>query len=483
MKRTPLPSRAGEQYKFATVNCETTPCSVLGPRQVVRPLVPRAFHRRRTQLFLLVVLLSLGSLRPAAAAEPNRVLELDGNGSYVELPPDIFRDLKAATVEAWVKWDQFQNYSRVFEFGASWQSMSLFNQGTSADLRFNLYPKRAKDDPSQLFTARANGILQSNQWVHIAALAGPGGMKLFLNGEVVAMHTNEACLAAIKAAQVNLIGRGLSQNASDRDFRGQIDEFRVWNTRRTPEQIRANMHRRLTGREEGLVGLWNFDVAQATDLSSGAHHGKLVGNARIVTPDFPAGLQLIAAELTAPATSAAPVGAATVPAPTPAPDHNLLYLWIAAALTLIVALLAWLGLTLKRNHRSNLPVPLVPSIPAGDKPAKLETAASPDVKERALAELTEFAKQSLVQGLYSQRNALLETQQKAQRELAELEARLLAMKIPDRILAYEKRILELERELESRTGELRELTNATLSLLRRKVEEERELDRATRRFN
>lgn len=464
------------------MNCETTPRSIIGQFQVVCQLVTRASHRRFFPFLRLAVLLSVGWLTPASAAEPNRVLELDGNGSYVELPPDIFRDLNAATVEAWVKWDRFQNYSRVFEFGASWQSMSLFNQGTSADLRFNLYPKRAKDDPSQLFNARANGILQSNQWVHLAAVSGPGGMKLYLNGEVVAMHTNEACLAAIKPAQVNLIGRGLSQNASDRDFRGQIDEFRVWNGRRTPEQIRANMHRRLTGREEGLVGLWNFDDAQATDLSSRAHHGKLVGNARVVTPDFPAGLQLIAAELTPPAAAAAAPGA-TLPVPAPAPDQNLLYVWIAAALTLIVALLAWLGLTLKRNHRSNLPVQLIPSIPAGDKPAKLETAASPDVKERALAELTEFAKQSLVQGLYSQRNALLETQQKAQRELAELEARLLAMKIPDRILAYEKGILELERELESRAGELRELTNATLSLLRRKVEEERELDRATRRFN
>jgi hypothetical protein len=35
-------------------------------------------------------------------AAENRVLELDGNGSYVELPPNIFKDLEAAaeTLEA-----------------------------------------------------------------------------------------------------------------------------------------------------------------------------------------------------------------------------------------------------------------------------------------------------------------------------------------------------------------------------------------------
>jgi hypothetical protein len=417
----------------------------------------------------------------------NRVLELDGNGSYVELPANIFRELKEVTVEVWAKWDRFYNYSRVFEFGAGWHSMSVFNHYTGPDLRFNLYPRYAKDNPALIFNARANGILRSNEWIHIAVVAGPGGMKLFANGEVVAMHTNEACLADIKSEQLNLLGRGLARNPDDKDFRGQMDEVRVWNYRRTPEQIRENMNRRLSGREDGLVGLWNFDDGLAMDGSSRANHGKLVGKARVVTPAFPAALQLIAAELVA--SSAPSVVETTTPvAPpvVPAANRDVLYWWIAGALTLIAVLLAWVALMLKRGHAQSpqlaVAVQSLPPPVAPPSAAPVEVAA-PDMKERALAELTEFAKQSLVQGLYSQRNALLETQQKAQRELVELEARLIALKLPDRILAYEKRIIELERELESRSGELRELTHATLSLLRRKVDEERQLERATRRFN
>ena len=34
----------------------------------------------------------------------NRVLELDGNGSYIQLPSNIFNDLTNATIEGWVKW-------------------------------------------------------------------------------------------------------------------------------------------------------------------------------------------------------------------------------------------------------------------------------------------------------------------------------------------------------------------------------------------
>jgi hypothetical protein len=303
-------------------------------------------------------------------------------------------------------------------------------------------------------------------------------MKLYANGEVVATHTNAACLANIKATQQNLLGRGLARSAHDRDFRGQMDEVRVWNYRRSGEQIREAMSRRLSGREEGLMGLWNFDDGLASDASRRANHGKLVGSARVVTPSLPAALQLIAAELVAAAKAQSEPTAGVLPPP----NRDVLYWWIAGALTLIAGLLVWVALMLKRGTRSSASL-TAPNPGALVKVGAGGEAVTTDVKERALVELTEFAKQSLVQGLYSQRAALLETQQQAQRELAELEARLMALKLPDRILAYEKRIIELERELESRTGELRELTNATLALLRRKVDEERELERTTGRFN
>jgi len=105
------------------------------------------------------------------------------------------------------------------------------------------------------------------------------------------------------------------------------------------------------------------------------------------------------------------------------------------------------------------------------------------MKQRALEELADFAKQSLVQGLYSQRAALLEAHQKAQQELAEIEARVVALHLPERIQAYEKRIAELEKELETRGDELRELTHATLQVLRQRLEEEKQAARLSGRLN
>jgi len=102
-----------------------------------------------------------------------------------------------------------------------------------------------------------------------------------------------------------------------------------------------------------------------------------------------------------------------------------------------------------------------------------------------MPELAEFAKQSLLQGLYAQRQALLETQQEAQRALLELEARLASwqLSLPERVQVYEKWIGELEREVRTQGEEMRELTRATLALVRKKLEAEREHERITRRFN
>jgi len=107
------------------------------------------------------------------------------------------------------------------------------------------------------------------------------------------------------------------------------------------------------------------------------------------------------------------------------------------------------------------------------------------LREKIMPELTEFAKQGLVQGLYAQRNALIERQLKAQEAVAEMERRLAALQVPlqERIRAYEKRVVELEKEVESQGEELRELTRATLQLVRRKLEDERGLARARSPLN
>ena len=171
--------------------------------------------------------------------------------------------------------------------------------------------------------------------------------------------------------------------------------------------------------------------------------------------------------------------------------------WIAGSLLVIITLLACLVLLFWRKNPASMAMVKAPG-EAGSEPSSAEewrqraiTAEAMAgkqgemLREKIMPELTEFAKQSLVQGLYTQRNSLLETQQKAQLALADLESRLAFLQLPlqERIRAYEKRIAELEKEVETQGEEMRELTRATLMLVRRKLEDERATERTQGRFN
>ena len=98
-------------------------------------------------------------LPSAAEFKPlDMVLELDGTNSFVELPPNIFNDLTEATVEGWVKWDDFGAFSRFFDFGEEWRSMNVTHVETTPTLGFHI--TRAPNSQERIEVA---GILQTNQ--------------------------------------------------------------------------------------------------------------------------------------------------------------------------------------------------------------------------------------------------------------------------------------------------------------------------------
>jgi hypothetical protein len=212
-------------------------------------------------------------------------------------------------------------------------------------------------------------------------------------------------------------------------------------------------------------------------------------------------IQFDAKPAAAPAAASASTVTNTVATPGAAPQAEganwyVIGWCIAGALILIAILLAWLVVMLRRSGLG-VPKALIAASPpvalqvgAGAQPQLLtaETLADPQtraLREKMASELTEFAKQSLVQGLYSQRSKLIEAQQKAQQELAELEARLASLHLPvqERIRAYELRIAELEKQLETRDDEMREMIRATLLLIRERLEQEKAGGYDIPRFN
>src|SRR5437868_764552 len=103
-----------------------------------------------------------------SATGQNRVLELDGTGGYVELPANIFNDLTDATVEAWVRWDDFSGeFKRIFNYGDALQDFTIGTERDSQTLWFVV-----ADPQRQLHTISVPNFLRVRQWCHVAAVSG-----------------------------------------------------------------------------------------------------------------------------------------------------------------------------------------------------------------------------------------------------------------------------------------------------------------------
>jgi signal transduction histidine kinase/ligand-binding sensor domain-containing protein len=228
--------------------------------------------------------------QPAVA---NRVLELDGNDSYVELPSGLFKDVTEATIEGWVKWQSLGNFSRFFEFGGhvgdACDSIALGEAGVSDGLRFiqHLEPALIGQEPARSGKiVQVPNLLRTNQWCHLALVATRKGMFLYFNGHSVAYDGYRVDFNRVNQIPQHRLGK--SAFAGDKDFAGQMSQVRIWRMVRSAEQIRADMFQRLSGREEGLVACWNFDEADARDLTTNLFHGRFFGGAKCVTSTAPA---------------------------------------------------------------------------------------------------------------------------------------------------------------------------------------------------
>ncbi|HRI15454.1 MAG TPA: ATP-binding protein [Verrucomicrobiota bacterium] len=235
-------------------------------------------------VFLLAVLSFLATLH--AAERPNRVLDLNGDG-YVELPPDLYTN-QVVTIEGWVKWRDFLS-SRVFHFlrvptplslevSASWKGDRIWFK----DFRTGL------DGRSQ----SGRNALRLDAWHHVAFIVDKSSTRLLVDGEPVSLSlTGDAFEDEQNPKPANLIGQesgdSPGNNRIDLPFDGQVDEVRIWNRRRSDEEIRTAMHRRLTGTESDLLALWNFDDGTARDSSTNNLNGWMTKKATTIETPGP----------------------------------------------------------------------------------------------------------------------------------------------------------------------------------------------------
>jgi hypothetical protein len=128
----------------------------------------------------------------------------------------------------------------------------IFSQGGQYELGFN-------GNGQVYFTYNDSTVTgpyvnPDHGWIHLTGIHSKDSLSLMINDSVIA-RISDPFSAPSHVSHTVYIGR----NAAGNNYKGYIDEMRVWNVAETPQQIAQNYTRLLTGGETGLAAYWRFD--------------------------------------------------------------------------------------------------------------------------------------------------------------------------------------------------------------------------------
>ena len=110
-------------------------------------------------------------------------------------------------------------------------------------------------------------------------------VTVYRNGKLLWEHTLSDIIGN-SAGKPWVLGQEWDGTALSDFFEGVIDEVRIWNKARPPEEIRETMNHRLTGLEDGLIGYWRFNEGLGTtvaDTTANSNDGTVHGASWIIS--------------------------------------------------------------------------------------------------------------------------------------------------------------------------------------------------------
>jgi hypothetical protein len=180
-------------------------------------------------------------------------MQFDGKNDYVELGD--FNPGKTFTFELWVKpekTDALQAFiGKHTQTGSNIFVVGFY--GNSTCVIFN-------SDNGYGFAEKTAG-----HWFHLAVVVkenqGKSEVSIYKDGVLRHTRTYDTTFGTGTGKPWTL-GQEWDGNTKSDFFQGQLTEVRIWNQVRTPQEIKATMHQRLTGKEAGLLGYWPLSQIQ-----------------------------------------------------------------------------------------------------------------------------------------------------------------------------------------------------------------------------
>lgn len=171
-----------------------------------------------------------GSLSFTDGKIGSKAAQFNGSDVYLKLPSTI-ADHSEMTISAWVYCLPAQGNQHIFDFGFDTEHSVYLCPNTSlinGKLRFMM---KNGDVEESLQTTR----LPFNEWKHVAITLGEGSARMYVDGELVD-ESDEFTMSPMDAITVvNYLGR--SQNNEHPLFKGNLDDFIVFNYALSAEEI------------------------------------------------------------------------------------------------------------------------------------------------------------------------------------------------------------------------------------------------------
>ncbi|TAH18976.1 MAG: T9SS C-terminal target domain-containing protein [Cytophagales bacterium] len=221
----------------------------------------------KSKFYILFCFLAIIQIRVTQAQR--NAISLDGVDDYVRM--DNFMGGTPSTlpnnftVEAWVNPTDVSNNNEIIELWS--EQCSGMGGGkdrvefriTDGQLQFGYYSNCAL----QFEASVGATVIGTGAWVHVAAVKSGNSVRLYIDG----MLQTESYLFGRTSFTIAPIVKDMNIGGSvfypffdnGNRFNGQIDELRIWNTSRTQEQIRENMHLTQPTSATGLANYYQMN--------------------------------------------------------------------------------------------------------------------------------------------------------------------------------------------------------------------------------
>lgn len=219
-----------------------------------------------------------------------KLLHFDGSDDFVSLADTDLNE--SFTIEAWVKAEAANNWSRIFDFGNGSPNYNYWFgfSGATGKMGFEgFYGINNGTVYENRYTIVTEEILPLNQWMHVAAVYDETVKKgyIYWDGQLKKVGDMDYS----KNPVVNRINNyfGKSNWAQDLYYKGYMRDIRVWNTALSQSEIQSKMNSILTGNENGLVVYYRVNEGSGVtlnDLAGNNHNGDISGPSWIDSNGF-----------------------------------------------------------------------------------------------------------------------------------------------------------------------------------------------------